>query len=189
MIEINSSILYFSSLKLSDAGEYMCQVNISSTLLGSDLTILSIPPHTVKVFGKFIVYSLLEERNLLSQLCIVPLPVVTVIPPSRTIFVGSSPTFICTVEFDDTVDVLVMVNIIFESAAAMMSVTGAARMESYTLHIKTLTFDSVQASSSGQEYDIECFTISDVTVLVHSPYILVQSMDIISDSVTISVCK
>ena len=54
MIDINSSILSFSSLKLSDAGEYMCQVNISSSLLGSDLTILSIPPHTVRVFGKLI---------------------------------------------------------------------------------------------------------------------------------------
>ena len=54
MIDINSSILYFPSLKLSDAGEYMCQVNISSALLGSDLTMSSMFPHIVRVYGKFI---------------------------------------------------------------------------------------------------------------------------------------
>ena len=43
----------------------MCQVNISSTLLGSDLTILSVLPHTVRVFGKFVANSLSEGKNLL----------------------------------------------------------------------------------------------------------------------------
>ena len=54
MIETNSSILYFSSLKLSDAGVYMCQVNISSALLGSDVTMSSMFPRIVRVFSKFI---------------------------------------------------------------------------------------------------------------------------------------
>ena len=62
LININSSILHFSSLKLSDAGEYMCQVSISSTLLGSELTFLSVPPLTVHVLGKFIANLQLKEK-------------------------------------------------------------------------------------------------------------------------------
>ena len=59
MTEINSRSLSFLPLKLSDAGQYMCQVNISSTLLGSDLILSSIPPHVTRVFGKFIANSLM----------------------------------------------------------------------------------------------------------------------------------
>ena len=49
----NSSRLTFPSLKLSDAGEYMCTVNISSSLLNSDLTKMSMLPHPVRVYSKY----------------------------------------------------------------------------------------------------------------------------------------
>ena len=48
----NSSRLFFSSLKLSEAGEYMCQINVRSSLLSSDLIIMSMFPYIVRVIGK-----------------------------------------------------------------------------------------------------------------------------------------
>ena len=50
----NSSRLNFPSLKLSEAGEYMCQVNIRSHLLNSDLTIMSMFSYPVRVIGKLL---------------------------------------------------------------------------------------------------------------------------------------
>ena len=50
----NSSELHFSSLKLSDAGEYMCTVNISSSLLNSDKSIMSELPCPIRVIGKLL---------------------------------------------------------------------------------------------------------------------------------------
>ena len=51
-IENNSSMLVLSPLRLSDAGEYRCQVNITSPLLKSDLISTSMVQETVRVFGK-----------------------------------------------------------------------------------------------------------------------------------------
>ena len=50
----DSSKLHFSPLKLSNAGEYMCTVNISSSLLNSNLIINSTFPCPVQVFGKLV---------------------------------------------------------------------------------------------------------------------------------------
>ena len=50
----NSSELHFPSLKLSDAGEYMCTVNISSSLLNSDKSIMSELPCPIRVIGKLL---------------------------------------------------------------------------------------------------------------------------------------
>ena len=57
LINNKSGILSLSPLKLSDAGEYMCQVNISSSLLNSDLIFYSMMPHVIRVFGKGICLS------------------------------------------------------------------------------------------------------------------------------------
>ena len=51
-IENNSSMLVLSPLRLSDAGEYRCQVKITSPLLKSDLTITSMYQETIRLFGK-----------------------------------------------------------------------------------------------------------------------------------------
>ena len=50
----NSSKLLFSPLKLSDAGEYMCTVNISSNLLNTNLIINSTYPYPIRISGKLI---------------------------------------------------------------------------------------------------------------------------------------
>ena len=84
-----------------------------------------------------------------------------------------------------------IVDITFWSAAATMSVAKPAHMESYTLYKQTFILESVQASYSGQEYDIVCQTAVTVGTLVsHPPYILAQPMELeASGSATISVCK
>ena len=110
-----------------------------------------------------------------------PLPVVSVIPPSQTIFVGSSPNFTCTVEFDETVDIPVMVVINFGSATS----DDRLQMESYILHKQVFSLDSVQAIHSSQEY--VCHTVGGVLV-PSSSFVLAQPLDV-SDNVTIPICK
>ena len=111
---------------------------------------------------------------------IVPLPVVTVIPLSQTIFVGSSPNFTCTVQFDDTVDIPLIVAIMFEPSP--VHTDGRVHMESYTLYKRTFT---LQASHSGQEY--VCTSLGSAPTS-KSSYILAQPTET-SDDVTISISK
>ena len=80
-----------------------------------------------------------------------------------------------------------IVDIFFVSVAAMTSAVKAANMENYTLYKQTFTLDSVQASSSGQVYDILCQTAVGVPVS-HLPYILPQTIEA-NDGVNILVCK
>jgi hypothetical protein len=51
-INVTSNAIHFSPLKLSEAGNYMCQVNIRSSLLRSDLSFMSMPPYSVRAIGK-----------------------------------------------------------------------------------------------------------------------------------------
>ena len=50
----NSRDLHFSPLKLSDAGEYTCTVNISSSLLKTNLIINSMSKYSVQIIGKLV---------------------------------------------------------------------------------------------------------------------------------------
>lgn len=52
-VRTNSNRLNFPLLKLSDAGEYMCTVNISSSLLNANLSMDSIS-YAIRIFGKFV---------------------------------------------------------------------------------------------------------------------------------------
>lgn len=51
----NSQILFFPYLRLSDAGEYTCTVNISSLLLNSDIDTQS-TTHKVLIKCRYFVY-------------------------------------------------------------------------------------------------------------------------------------
>ena len=50
----NSRDLHFSPLKLSDAGEYTCTVNISSSLLKTNLIINSMSDYPILIIGKLV---------------------------------------------------------------------------------------------------------------------------------------
>ena len=50
----NSKELHFSPLMLSDAGEYTCTVNISSSLLNTNLTINSTLEYSILIIGKLV---------------------------------------------------------------------------------------------------------------------------------------
>ena len=52
-INVTSNKIHFFPLKLSEAGNYMCQVSIRSSLLRSDLSLVSMPPYTVRAIGKY----------------------------------------------------------------------------------------------------------------------------------------
>ena len=52
-LNITSNKIHFSPLKLSEAGNYMCQVNVRSSLLRSDLSFMSMSPYTIRAFGKY----------------------------------------------------------------------------------------------------------------------------------------
>ena len=52
-INITSNEIHFLPLKLSEAGNYTCQVSIRSSLLRSDLSFMSMNPYTVRAIGKF----------------------------------------------------------------------------------------------------------------------------------------
>ena len=77
-------------------------------------------------------------------------------------------------EFDESVDIPVIVEIMFASAA-IMSTNKVAHMENYTLYKQSFTVESVQASYSAQEFWCQAIVFG-------------QSMEV-GDSVTISVCK
>ena len=93
----------------------------------------------------------------------------------------------CTVEFDDTVDVPVIVTTtMFGSAIGLLTpIDDHLQMETYTMYKQVFNLHLVQAIHSSQEY--VCHTVGGV-LASNSPYIIEQRMDT-SDSVTISTCK
>jgi hypothetical protein len=140
----NSSRLNFPSLKLSEAGEYMCQVNIRSHLLNSDLTIMS-HPQLIQVFSK-LWYTC--QLFLMTFLIVVPIPLITVIPPSQAIFVGSSPNVTCVAEFNDTVDVPLVVTIILATSALLIDSDYSVHMESYARYTRIFTIKNIRESQT-----------------------------------------
>ena len=52
-INVTSNEIHFLPLKLSEAGNYVCQVSIRSSLLRSDLSFVSMPPYTIRAIGKY----------------------------------------------------------------------------------------------------------------------------------------
>ena len=145
VVKTNSNELGFSPLKLSDAGAYTCRVSINSSLLNSNLTISSTLPHPVKVFGKlvYMLISLLCPYNSL-YLNTAPFPIVTAIQPLQALFAGSSPNFTCVAEFDDTVDVPLVVNIAAFADMQNIETDYSVQVESYRRYTKKFTINSLQ---------------------------------------------
>ena len=73
----------------------------------------------------------------------------TAIQPMRAIFPGSSLNVTCLAEFDDTVDVPLIVNITFGSGEELIDSDYPVHMESYTRYARTFTIKNIRES---QEY-------------------------------------
>ena len=186
-INITSNEIHFLSLKLSEAGNYMCQVSIRSSLLRSDLSFVSMPPYTVRAIGKYKYYNnnILQFSYHLTIITIVPTPVVTAILPPQDIFVGSSPSVTCVAEFDESVDF--PLNIIIMYYAAGQTVTNSihsVHMENYMRYTRTFTIDSILANQIGI-----CSFQSSYSGLEPLEFILNNPMDITYANVTISISK
>ena len=52
VVGTNSSILYFTHLKLSDAGTYTCTVTVTSSYLHNNISISSVSPYIIYFSGK-----------------------------------------------------------------------------------------------------------------------------------------
>ena len=92
----------------------------------------------------------------------------TAIPPSQSIFAGSSPNVTCVAEFDDTVDVPLILIIMFSTGYTLIESEYSVHMESYTRYTRTFTIKKIQAT---EEYT--CAVLPPYTELP-SPYILMH---------------
>ena len=165
----NSRRLHFPSLKLSEAGEYMCQVSISSHLLNSKLIIMSMYPSLIRVFGK-LWYTCHSNNKLLCLYIIVPIPIVTIVLPSQAVFVGSSPNVTCVAEFNDTVDVPLNINITFGMREQNLIIDSdySVHMRSYTRYTRNFTVNNIQ---ENHEYACVIYPpyseLSSIYILLH----------------------
>lgn len=89
-----------------------------------------------------------------SWFCIVPPPVVKIIHPSQTIFAGSSPNLTCTVQFDQAVDVLLILHIQFEQvmSESELQLDNDPYMHSYTMYESIFPLNFVEITDSGNQY-------------------------------------
>ena len=86
--------------------------------------------------------------SLLSyQTNIVPLPAVTATLSSQPIFAGSSLNVTCVAEFNDTVDLPLIIKFVFFVDDNIMDLEydNPAHMESYTKYRDTFTINNIQA--------------------------------------------
>ena len=73
----------------------------------------------------------------------------TAIQPMQPIFHESSPNVTCVAEFDDTVDVPLVVDITFGTSEDLIDSDYSVHIENYTRYTKTFTIRNIRES---QEY-------------------------------------
>ena len=122
----------------------------------------------------------------LSNQHVVPLPsAATAIPPSQAIFAGSSPNITCVAEFDNTVDVPLILNIVL-AGSDPVETDYLVQMESYMRYTRTFTIENIQES---QEYTCAILSLyselSPMYILVHHT----DLMDSIIASVNVSISE
>ena len=91
------------------------------------------------------------------------------IPPSQAIFAGSSPNVTCVAEFDGTVDVPLILSIIFSTGDTNIESEYSIHMESYTRYTRTFTIKNIEAT---QEYT--CAVLPPHTELPSSYILMVE---------------
>ena len=130
----NSSMLVFSSLRLSDAGRYTCQVTVGSEMFGYS-EYINIHSEIQKYNQHEVV---LKFINL--YITVPPPHLLTLIstPPTQIRPIGTNVTLTCTVELSPAVDVPVTVNVqISDPAGRTMTTTQAPSMSgsNYTTEV------------------------------------------------------
>lgn len=92
----------------------------------------------------------------------------TAIQPLQAIFPGSSPNVTCVAEFDDAVNVPLIVNIMFGTSEDLIDSDYLVRMESYTRYTRTFTIKNLQ-----RNLQYICIFLTLYSEL-SAPYILMQ---------------
>lgn len=109
---------------------------------------------------------------------------VTAILPSQAIFVGSSPNVTCVLEFDSTVDVPLVVDILFVPAAEHFLIDSdyPVHMESFTRYTRVFTISNIQSTQVSA-------CVFHLPYNERSSFILVHQMDSVTTYVNISISK
>ena len=109
----------------------------------------------------------------------------TAILPSQAIFAGSSPNVTCVVEFDDTVDIPLVIDFQFVVAdGEIFKYDYPAHMESYRQYRQTFTISNIQ---TNQQYT--CVSQPPSISGVSPMNILIHQMDLIITYFNISISK
>ena len=146
------STLSFSSLSLSDAGQYRCDVTVRSTLLSQSVTKMSNTQDLTlqsKYNSSLMICYLIV---VLSHLVPPPTAVTLTASPDGTIFTGSSLTLTCSIELSEAVDIAVTVNTVWSgpSGTQFTTSTSVATRMTATTYTSTATISSVETSDSGE---------------------------------------
>ena len=146
------STLSFSSLSLSDAGQYRCDVTVSSTLLSQPVMNMSntqdLTLQSKYNFSLMFCYLIV----VLSHLVPPPTAVTVTASPDDPILTGSSLTLTCSIELSEAVDIAVTLNTVWSGPPGTQFTTStpvATRMTA-TTYTSTATISSVETSDSGE---------------------------------------
>ena len=178
------STLSFSSLSLSDAGQYRCDVTVSSTLLSQPITKMS-NTHDLTLQSKYnfslmFCYLIVELSHLVPP----PTAVTVTASPDGTIFTGSSLTLTCSIELSEAVNIAVTVNTVWSgpSGTQFTTTTSVASMLTATTYTSTATISSVETSDSGE------YTCTATVRSTSNSFVLASGGATGSTSVTVGMC-
>ena len=162
------STLSFSSLSLSDAGQYRCDVTVSSTLLSQSITKMS---NTQGL-------TLQSKYNSSLMICYLIVMLSHAVPPPTALTVTASPgdpfiveghplTLTCSIELSEAVNIAVTVNTVWSGppGTQFTTTTSFATRMTATTYTSTATISSVETSDSG-EYNCTA------TVSSTSPFVI-----------------
>ena len=146
----HSNILSFPSLRLSDAGSYTCEINVSSSrLLKQAIIRTSIQ---VKVSSKTIIVSNISLIGIDTPIFFrtVTQPTIDLISSApNPVLSGSSPTLLCIVELHPAVDIPVNLNSVWISPDGSTLMSNLAT-KSFSLYMSKVVLSDVSLADGGQ---------------------------------------
>jgi hypothetical protein len=145
----NSNILSFSSLRLSDAGNYFCEVIVNSRLLHNAINETS-KKFEVHVSGKLHTFQFIAYNHSMCTHA-VPEPILRLVSDTpNPILSGSSPTLTCAVELSPAVDVPVAISTAWIGPdEATLTSAAPPVMKSFTHYTSKAKLNYVESADSG----------------------------------------